>query len=70
MLLDEIFKLKSGGFSDEAENLGYESLFILINAGSQFVYIIFICLSQLTFSIILWIAPKNSRVFDFATGQR
>ena len=68
-IYSELFKWDNEAFSEEAEMIGYESRFLIENAGSIPIYIIFVFLLQLIYGIILLLV-KSGKVFKFTKKQQ
>ena len=72
--LDEFYEyifpdLSNDPYSEEAEQLGYESSWISTNMGSQTLVIFVTTISFAFFSFLAKVTPSNSRVHKFATSK-
>ena len=63
-----VFQWVNAPYSDEAENIGYSSVFMIENAGSIPIYILLSLLLQLILTIIRLVS-KSGRVHDLAVNQ-
>lgn len=69
-LYDQIFVIPDDeSLSQQAEEVGYESLYLTINSGSLSLYIALFFLKQFFFQGVEKIAPKNSKVSNLAASR-
>ena len=68
---DNVFSLKNVNYyTEEADILGYGSLFLVINSGSVGILFAITVIQQITASILTRITRKGSRVNRFAEAEK
>ena len=69
-IYDEIFVLPDDEpYSQQADDVGYESRYLTINSGSITFFILLFFLQQLIFASLAKFAPQNSKVNKLAASQ-